>query len=181
MARLQIINTRFGYTCLDGTTISSVKSNDGILVSKGGDPLGTRISTPFSRQHFRRIGFTKVLSVAPFSVLLFPFSFLFFIVFMGTFNRLKHRSTNIIPSPDLKDYSVPIKPKNWFIVGIVDIFGIFLSKVTVLEKQNDKCSFSFTVRFRGTIPEKELRLLNKLKKFFKCGKVVIPKNKNHKP
>ena len=71
MARLQIINTRFGYTCLDGTTISSVKSNDGILVSKGGDPLGTRISTPFSRQHFRRIGFTKVLSVAPFSVLLF--------------------------------------------------------------------------------------------------------------
>ena len=47
LARLQIINTRFGYTCLGGTIISSVESNDGILVSKGGDPFGTRISTPF--------------------------------------------------------------------------------------------------------------------------------------
>ena len=30
-----------------------------------------------------------------------------------------------------KYYSVPTKPKNWFVVGIVDKFGTFLSSLTV--------------------------------------------------
>jgi len=64
------VNSRFGCKYFDGTSVRSIAHNSGILVSKSGDPLGTRISSPFSRQHFRRIGFTKILSIGPFSILI---------------------------------------------------------------------------------------------------------------
>ena len=78
-------------------------------------------------------------------------------------------------------YPVPTKPSNLFVVGIIDKFGTLLSSLTVRAGRSGQCRFSLIIRFRGEMPKKELQLLKKIKKFFKCGKVVIPKNKNHMP
>jgi ribosomal protein L14 len=71
VAYVLITSTNFGSTYKDGLSVRSVGANNGVLVSKLNDPLGSRISTPFSRQSFRRKGFSKVLSIAPFSLLFF--------------------------------------------------------------------------------------------------------------
>jgi ribosomal protein L14 len=73
VAYVLITSTNFGSTYKDGLSVRSVGTNNGVLVSKLNDPLGNRISTPFSRQSFRRKGFSKVLSIAPFSLLFFIF------------------------------------------------------------------------------------------------------------
>jgi len=83
--------------------------------------------------------------------------------------------------PNPKWYTIPTKLKFWFVVGIVEEFGDFSSSVTVRACRANQCRFSLIIRFRGEMPKKELQLLKKIKKFFKCGKVVIPKNKNHTP
>jgi ribosomal protein L14 len=71
VAYVLITSTNFGSTYKDGLSVRSVGANNGVLVSKLNDPLGSRISTPFSRQSFRRKGFSKVLSIAPFSLLFY--------------------------------------------------------------------------------------------------------------
>ena len=50
LASLQIIGSRFGHKSSDGVLIRSIATNAGILVNISGDPIGTRISIPFSRQ-----------------------------------------------------------------------------------------------------------------------------------
>jgi len=71
ISRIQILNSRFGYKYFDGTVMRSIDSNSGIIVNKQGDPVGTRITIPFPRQSFRRKGFTKILSISPFTILFF--------------------------------------------------------------------------------------------------------------
>jgi len=71
LASVQILGSCFGHKYSDGALVRSIVSNTGVLVSKSGDPLGTRISMPFSRQYFRRMGFMKILTIAPFSILFF--------------------------------------------------------------------------------------------------------------
>jgi len=66
-----LVNSRFGYKYFDGTAVRSIAHNSGIIVNKQGDPVGTRISSPFSRQYFRQMGFTKILSIGLSSILIY--------------------------------------------------------------------------------------------------------------
>jgi large subunit ribosomal protein L14 len=60
--RALIVRTRFGRTRPDGTKIS-FDENAAVLVDKQGEPLGTRIFGPVTRE--LRGDFPKVISLAP--------------------------------------------------------------------------------------------------------------------
>jgi hypothetical protein len=63
------MSTCFGSSYGDGLSIRSVGRNVGVLVNNQDLPLGTRVADPFPRQVFRRKGFSKVLSISPYSLL----------------------------------------------------------------------------------------------------------------
>jgi large subunit ribosomal protein L14 len=60
--RALIVRTRFGRTRSDGTKIS-FDDNAAVLVDKQGEPIGTRIFGPVTRE--LRANFPKVISLAP--------------------------------------------------------------------------------------------------------------------
>ena len=58
-----IVRTRFGIHRIDGSTVRFDR-NAAVLISKEGEPIGTRIFGPVTRE-LRAKGYMKIISLAP--------------------------------------------------------------------------------------------------------------------
>ena len=71
LAKVLILGVCSGHTLHDRTQVKTSGFNIGVLVDSKVQPIGSRISIPFVRQPIRRKGLTKLLSVSPYSILIY--------------------------------------------------------------------------------------------------------------
>ena len=156
LARVLITSTRFGSTNMDGLSVRCISSNNGILVNKQDQPVGTRISMPFSRQHFRQKGFSKVLSIAPFS----------FLFFMAPSFR-KHWKSVYQAKQNLYGLPFKTKKKKWMWANPVKNFK---GKISTSQNERDIFPFKFEPAVGQSVPSvvnalpRSMRLLAPLRR-----------------